>query len=141
MLEDLAARVNADAALVRRGRFVEVTFLLQAGETDWLVTIDQGRVAALAKGPFVMPRWSFALRATPEDWDRFWAAEPQPGFHDLFALIRHGRLIAEGDLHPFMANLFYFKGVLGSLRGRVGAELPVLGPSPLAGEGGGAAVG
>ena len=59
------------------------------------------------------------LRASAAAWSRFWAPAPEPGWHDLFALIRHKELRAEGDLHPFMANLFYFKGVLGSLRGRV----------------------
>ena len=39
------------------------------------------------------------------------------GNHDLFALIRFKRLSVEGDMHPFMSNLFYFKGVLASLRG------------------------
>jgi len=117
MIDRLAIRVNADAALVRKGRFVDVTFLLEVGEQAWLVTIDRGRVAEVLKGPFVMPRWTFALRASADGWARFWAPDPEPGWHDLFALIRHKQLRAEGDLHPFMANLFYFKGVLGSLRG------------------------
>ncbi len=120
MLGDLTAQVNGDAALVRRGRFVDVTFLVGIGQESWLVSVDHGRIEAVTKGPFVMPRWTFALRAGVDDWRKFWAAEPEPGFHDLFALIRHKRLTAEGDLHTFMSNLFYFKGVLGSLRGRVG---------------------
>jgi len=116
VIETLPARVNGNAALVRRGRFVQTTFLLEVGETAWLVTVDRGRIAEVRPGPFVMPRWSFALRAPEEAWAKFWAAEPEPGFHDLFALIKQRLLKAEGDLHPFMANLFYFKGVLGSLR-------------------------
>lgn len=116
MIEALPARVNGDAALVRRGRFVETTFLLEMGETAWLVTVDRGRIAEVRKGPFVMPRWTFALRASPEAWAKFRAAAPEPGFHDLFALIKQRLLKAEGDLHPFMSNLLYFKAVLGSLR-------------------------
>jgi hypothetical protein len=96
MIDALPARVNANERLVR---------------------IKDGQIAEVAKGPFVMPRWTFALRAPADAWTRFWEAMPEPGFHDLFALIKHRRLKAEGDLHPFMANLFYFKGVLGSLRG------------------------
>jgi hypothetical protein len=63
-----------------------------------------------------MASWTFALRAPAEAWARFWAAEPEPGFNDLFALIKQRLLKVEGDIHPFMANLFYFKGLLGSLR-------------------------
>ncbi len=116
MIEALAARVNGDAALVRRGRFVQTTFLLQVGEVPWLITIDGGHVTSVVQGPFVMASWTFALRAPADAWARFWAADPEPGFHDLFALIKQRLLKAEGDLHPFMANLFYFKGVLGALR-------------------------
>jgi hypothetical protein len=116
MIETLPARVNSDARLVHRGRFVDTTFLLEVGATAWLITVVKGEIAEVVKGPFVMPRWTFALRASAEAWAKFWAAEPEPGFHDLFALIKQRVLKAEGDLHPFMANLFYFKGVLGALR-------------------------
>jgi hypothetical protein len=118
MIEKLTERVNADAQLVYRGRFLSCRFLLGVGEESWLVRIVDGRVEQIDKGPFVMPSWTFALRAPADAWAQFWSADPPPGFHDLFALIRFGRLKAEGDLHPFMANLFYFKGVLGALRGQ-----------------------
>ncbi len=44
MLETLKERVNADAGLVRRGRWVDLTFLIGIGEADYLVTIREGRV-------------------------------------------------------------------------------------------------
>ena len=37
---------------------------------------------------------------------------PRPGWHDLLALTKRGEAALEGDLHPFMANLQYFKDVL-----------------------------
>lgn len=117
MIETLAERVNSDKRLVHRGRFVDTTFLLEVGDQVWLVRIHEGRVAEIRKGPFVMPRWTFALRASAETWQNFWLAKPPPGFHDLFALVRFKRLVIEGDMHPFMANLFYFKDVLRALRG------------------------
>jgi hypothetical protein len=117
MIATLAERVNADAALVRRGRFVATSFLLEVGAEAWLIRVEHGRIVEVTKGPFVMPSWTFALRAPADAWARFWAPAPEPGFHDLFALIKQRLLRVEGDLHPFMANLFYFKGVLGSLRG------------------------
>ena len=118
MIETLPERVNGNAALVRRGRFVDCAFLLEVGAQAWLVTIDRGRVAEVAKGPFVMPRWTFALRAPEDAWNRYWAAAPEPGYHDLFGLIRHKLLKVEGDMHPFMSNLLYFKALLGSLRAK-----------------------
>lgn len=115
-MERLAELVNADAALVRRGRFVDTTFLVEVGDVSYLVRIAQGQVASVARGPFNMPGFSFALRAPREAWDRFWQQPPPAGFHDLFALMKRRLLRLEGDLHPFMANLLYFKGVMASLR-------------------------
>ena len=116
MIEKLKDLANEDLHLIHRGRFVNTIFLLQAGGDQWLVEILAGRIANLTKGPFVMPRWTFALRASAEAWEIFWSANPPPGFHDLFALIKFKRLTVEGDMHSFMANLFYFKALLTKLR-------------------------
>ena len=116
MIDALAEHVNGNAALVRRGRFVDTVFLLEIGDAPWLITIVGGRIIEIAKGPFVMPRWRFALRAPAEAWAKFCSPDPEPGFNDLFALIKQRLLKAEGDLHPFMANLFYFKAVFDTLR-------------------------
>ena len=118
-MNELAQWVNADERLVWRGRFVHTTFLVELGDEAWLIRIDAGRIAAVTRGPFVLPTWCFALRAARETWMLFWQADPPPGSHDLFALLKRRALRIEGDLHPFMANLLYFKGVMASLRGRV----------------------
>jgi len=116
MIETLKARVNADAALVRRGRYLTTTFLLEIGQRAWLVSIFEGRIASVTPGPFVMPSWSFALRAPEQEWQKFWSPRPPPGSNDLMALIKRRVLTAEGDLHVFMANLRYFKEALAKLR-------------------------
>jgi len=116
MIEALAARVNGDEALVRRGRFLTTTFLLEVGPTAWLIQIFEGRVMLVVRGPFVMPSSSFALRAPEEEWRKFWSVCPPPGSNDLMALIKRRVLTAEGDLHIFMANLRYFKEALAKLR-------------------------
>ena len=116
MIETLKARVNGDTALVRRGRYLTTTFLLEVGQSAWLVSIFEGRIASVTPGPFVMPSSSFALRAPEEEWKKFWSPRPPPGANDLMALIKRRVLKAEGDLHVFMANLRYFKEALAKLR-------------------------
>ncbi|WP_295847014.1 hypothetical protein [Tardiphaga sp.] len=116
MIEDLKTKVNADEMLVKRGRFLTTTFLLEVGATAWLIAIVEGRIVSVSRGPFVMPSWSFALRASEAEWGHFWSARPQPGFHDLMALIKRRTLKAEGNLRVFMANLRYFKEALVKLR-------------------------
>jgi len=116
MIETLQARVNDDEALVRRGRFLTTTFLLEVGAQAWLVSIFEGRVASVTPGPFVMPSSSFTLRAPEAEWQKFWMSRPPPGSNDLMALIKRRVLKAEGDLQIFMANLRYFKEALAKLR-------------------------
>jgi hypothetical protein len=116
MIGALKARVNGDEALVRRGRYLATTFLLEVGQTAWLISIFEGKVVSVVRGPFVMPSWSFALRAPEEEWQKFWSSRPPPGSNDLMALIKRRVLKAEGDLQVFMANLRYFKEALAKLR-------------------------
>jgi hypothetical protein len=121
MIEALKARVNGDEALVRRGRYLTTTFLLEVGEAASLISIFEGRIVSVTSGPFVMPSSSFALRAPEAEWQKFWSGRPPPGSHDLMALIKRRVLKAEGDLGVFMANLRYFKEALAKLRS-AGAE-------------------
>jgi len=58
--------VNADAGLVRRGRYCSATFLLEAGDAACLLRVHEGRVASLERGPFLMRPWTFAIRASTE---------------------------------------------------------------------------
>jgi hypothetical protein len=115
-MEQLAQLVNANERLVWRGRYIDTNFLLEAGDDAWLINISAGRVASVTRVARVMPSWTFALRASRETWEQFWLALPPPGYHDLMAMLKYRRLRIEGDLHPFMSNLLYFKDVMASLR-------------------------
>ncbi|MGE9007191.1 hypothetical protein ACO2JO_01320 [Leptospira interrogans] len=116
MIETLQARVNGDMGLVRRGRYLTTSFLLEVGQSAFLISIYEGRIVSVTPGPFVMPSSAFALRASEEEWKKFWSERPPPGSNDLLALIKRRVLRAEGDLQIFMAHLRYFKEALAKLR-------------------------
>ena len=116
MIEALKTRVNGDEALVRQGRYLTTTFLLEVGPTSWLISIFEGRIVAVTRGPFVMPSSAFALRASEEEWKKFWRKRPPPGSNDLLALMKRRALKAEGNLQVFMSHLRYFKEALAKLR-------------------------
>jgi len=116
MLERLAEIVNGNEDLVRRGRYFSDTFMLEVGETQYLIEVLQGRIESVELGPFVMRSWTFALRATEDVWQRFWENLPKPGYHDIFALLRQNRIVLDGDLQPMMANLLYVKEVIAAPR-------------------------
>ena len=116
MLDTIATLVNADANLVRRGRFVDTTFLIAIDDAYTLIRIQDGRVVKVTPGPFITPDYSFALRAPRAVWEKFWQPKPPLGFTDIFALVKQKLMQVEGDLHPFMANLLYFKDVIAAPR-------------------------
>jgi hypothetical protein len=116
MIDNIARLVNADAGLIQRGRFVDTTFLLAIDDADTLIRIQEGRVTKVTPGPFITPDYSFALRASREVWEKFWQPLPPLGFTDIFALVKQKLMRVEGDIHPFMSNLLYFKDVIAAPR-------------------------
>lgn len=116
MIDRLPGLVNGDEALVRRGRFLRCDFLVEVGDVAYHVSVEQGRIASVTRGPALMRPWRFAIRAAEEAWREFWQPVPRPGYHDVFALTRFGRARIEGDLLPLMANLRYVKDVLAAPR-------------------------
>lgn len=117
MFDRLPELVNADAALVRRGRFLTVTFLLQSGSTAYLVRVAEGRVDRVERGPFLMRDWRFAIRAPEAAWQKFREPIPEAGYHDVFAMAKAGHAVIEGDLVLLMQHLRYVQDVLATLRG------------------------
>lgn len=116
MIEKLPELVNSDEVLVRRGRYLSVDFMIEVGERQYIVRVREGRIAGVDSGPFVMPSWTFAVRGSAEAWERFWEPVPAPGWNDIFALRKDGRMTLDGDLQPLMANLLYIKEVLAAPR-------------------------
>ncbi len=116
IIERLPALANADPWLTHRGRFLDVSLLLEVGEEQYLIRIREGRVESVECGPFATERWAFALRASAADWDSFWGDRPPPGYNDLVAMMKFKRLRLEGDPYAFMTHIRYFKDLLGRLR-------------------------
>ena len=116
MIDKIAALVNADNGLVRRGRFVNTTFMIAIDNSYTLLRVKEGRVTKVAPGPFITPDYSFCLRASRNVWEKFWEPLPPLGYTDIFALVKLKLMRVEGDLHPFMANLLYFKDVIAAPR-------------------------
>ena len=116
MIERIPELVDQDPAIVRWGRHMNETFMVEVGDQQYLLTVRAGRVEPVARGPFVMRAWRFAIRARRECWENFWQKVQAPGWHDLFALLRRGDIAFEGDQRVLMAYLLYLKLVLASPR-------------------------
>ncbi len=112
----LPALVNDDPVLRRWGRRLDADVLLEVGSQSWLLPVRDGVIGTVRQGSAHLSPFTVALRAEAESWAVFMSPAPPPMHHDLFALIRAGKLRVEGDLHPFMTHLFWFKGIFAKLR-------------------------
>jgi hypothetical protein len=110
--EELPRLADEDLDLVRRGRFLTCEFEIGVGTVPLAVSIAQGRIVSVKRGPFLLKPFAFAVRAEPDVWLRFLEPMPAPGFYDLLGMNKVGKIRIEGNLVPFMANLQYVKDLL-----------------------------
>jgi hypothetical protein len=108
----LTELLSADQDLLRRGRWLGVECRVDVGREPFFLSIQDGALASLERGPKLMRSTAFTVRATDEAWTNYWKPTPEPGWHDLFALTKRGAASMEGDLRPFLQNLQYFKDLL-----------------------------
>ena len=120
----IRALLDQAPALIFRGRNLDCECLLGPLDHPFHTSICGGRIIDLTPAPVLMRSWRFAYRATSAAWTEYWKPVPRPGWHDLFALAKREEALLEGDLHPFMTHLQYFKDLLAlpRLQHSVGAE-------------------
>ena len=116
MFEKLAEKNNVRHSLASMALYLNTCFMISTIEHEYLVNIEKGIVKNVEEGPFVMPSYVFKLTAPKNEWIKFLQHTPQPGSHDIIAMLRRKVLKFEGDLHPLMSHLLYFKLLLASLR-------------------------
>jgi hypothetical protein len=108
----IPALLDQAPALIFRGRTLDCERLLGPTDQPFHASIRGGRIVDLTPAPVLMRSWRFSYRASPAAWAEYWKPVPWPGWHDLLALTKREEAVLEGDLHPFMAHLQYFKDVL-----------------------------
>ena len=116
MLDRLTDCVNTNAPLVRRGRWINLTFTLGVGACDYLITVSAGRVAGVEPRPLATQSGVFSIRASADTWAERWRTIPRRDYHDIWSMLPKGLATLDGDLLPLMQNLQYFKDVIASLR-------------------------
>ena len=108
----LPALLSAEQDLIRRGRWLGVDCRVDIGDQPFFLSIREGALSAIERGPTLMRSIAFTVRGTDEAWTNHWKPLPEPGWHDLFALTKRGAAAIDGDLRPFLQNLQYFKDLL-----------------------------
>ncbi len=97
-LRRLQERINTDPEMQVVGDWFTMAFSLSSGETRCILRFDRGRLVEAIESPRLDVRCAFGFRATPEIWALFFARDPQPLYHDVFAmLMRVPGFVLEGD--------------------------------------------
>ncbi len=115
-LNGLNGNVNADPALVRRGRWVSLTFTLGIDDIDYLITIKKGKIVDITERKLQTITGQFSIRADAQSWRKHWQKIPQRDYHDIFSMLAKDFVNIDGDLVPLMQNLQYFKDVISKNR-------------------------
>lgn len=116
MFNKLTESVGPESPIAKKAELLHTRVMLHYGKIDYLISIKEGVVLSVEPGPHVMPSYDFSFTATSEEWDKFFLTTPPPGSHDIMAMLRRGEMRFDGNLHPLMSNLMYFKQLLASLR-------------------------
>lgn len=98
-------KVNKDAELSVIGDWFDTAFAVTAGDKSFVLQIDHGRISRIVEDPgFDVPS-AFSMRAPTSVWQKFLARDPEPLFHDFFAmLMRVPEFRLEGNTLVAMQN-------------------------------------
>ena len=110
------ARFREASASFSRPRACSADLLLQFGDVAAIVRVRDGRVTQIVDQRVPLQSWDFAVKGSENGWDRFWQRFPPPGWHDILALNKRREFSIEGNLHPLMSHLQFYKDLLACAR-------------------------
>lgn len=109
-------RINSNQDLLKRGKWVNLTFTFGIENTDYLIEIINGKVNSIKKRVLLTKSGVFRIHGQSISWEKHWLKNPPRDYHDIFAMLAKKIIILEGDLTPFIQNLQYFKDLIASNR-------------------------
>ena len=109
-------RINSNQDLLKRGKWVNLTFTFGIENTDYLIQIINGKVNSIKKRVLLTKSGVFRIHGESLSWEKHWLKNPPRDYHDIFAMLAKKIIILEGDLTPFIQNLQYFKDLIASNR-------------------------
>ncbi|MGH3088775.1 MAG: hypothetical protein ACRDSJ_15830 [Rubrobacteraceae bacterium] len=110
--------VNSDAVLPLIGRYFTTDFLIGFDDTEYLVSVREGRIERITNHLSIETPWSFALRAPRESWEKFTQKIPPPMYNDIWAMAHplHGKLQMDGDVKVMWQNIRALTWMLARMR-------------------------
>ena len=118
VIENLKNKVNKNTNLIKRGRWINLTFILGVNEKEFIFKIVDGKISSIFKKKVDTEFGIFKISSSLENWEKHWLKIPPRDFHDLFAMLSKKLIKLDGDLKPLMQNLQYFKDLIASNRAK-----------------------
>jgi hypothetical protein len=104
-LKEFQERLNGDAEMQVIGEWFTTAFSLASDTRRCIVRFERGKLVDYVTSPRVDTRSQFGFRAPSEIWAKFLAPNPEPLYHDFFAmLMRVPAFVLEGDTLVAMQN-------------------------------------
>ena len=98
--------------LQRLGRLMSATVLLKVGADEHYLSFRNGLLEEIVPGPSKKIPYQVGIVTDADAMDEFWQPLPEPGFHDIFGLVKIGRAEIRGDILVLLKNLAFLKAVL-----------------------------
>ena len=104
-LSQFRERVNADPEMAVIGDWFTTAFSLTCGDRRSIVRFEKGKLVEILVSPRLDRACAFGFRASEEIWSKFLSPQPEPLYHDFFAmLMRVPGFVLEGDTLAAMQN-------------------------------------
>jgi hypothetical protein len=104
-MEKYQDTVNADAEMSVIGDWFTVDFKISFEGAEYLISVREGKIAAIEHKPRFDRPVAFTLRAPMSVWNKFINPNPPPLYHDFFAmLMRVDEFVLDGNTLTTMQN-------------------------------------
>ena len=122
-MTEFQEKVNADAELSVIGDWFDTAFAVTVDDKSFVLHVDHGRISRIVEDPGLDVRCAFGMRAPGPVWGKFLARDPEPLFHDFFAmLMRVPEFRLEGDTMVAMQNARALHRMMNIMREMGGAD-------------------
>lgn len=118
----MQSTLNGAIHILRIGRLFSETVLIEVDGGEYYLEFEKGFLKSVVEGPSRKTPWRFAFRTDSVALKKFWEKTPEPGFHDLFGLVKIQRGRIDGDILCLVKNLRFFKEVMALPRAGVEAN-------------------
>ncbi len=117
-MERFKERVNADAEMRVIGDWFTTAISFDFGGETYVIGVEKGRIVDIVRSPKLDVRSVFGMSAPMEIWRKFLSPEPEPLYHDFFAmLMRVPKFRLVGDTLVAMQNARALHRLMNIMRG------------------------